>query len=72
MQGTGGSKSAKDDALIDIRGGTTGVNVVSKNTLGITTVDYDSATGPCRPGTNDFWVANEVLEGIMDENPAGG
>ena len=72
MQGTGSSKSAKDDALIDIRGGTAGCNIVSQNILGISQADYDSVTGPCRPGTNDFWVGNVVTEGIMDANPAGG
>jgi len=72
MQGTGATYSAVSDALIDIRGGTQGCNVVSRNTLGITTANYDSGTGPCRPGTNDVWVANYVLEGIMDEAPAGG
>lgn len=72
MQGTGGGNSAKDDAVIDIRGGTFGCNIVSQNILGISEADYDSGTGPCRPGTNDFWVGNVVTEGIMDELPAGG
>ena len=71
FQGTGAGASAKDDAIIDIRGGTFGCNIVSENILGISQSDYDSGTGPCRPGTNDFWVANYVTEGIMDELPAG-
>jgi len=72
FQGTGAGASAKDDAVIDIRGGTFGCNVVAGNILGISMSDYDNATGPCHPGTDDFWVANFVTEGIEDELPAGG
>lgn len=57
--------------VINIAGGRN--NLVHDNFLGITTANYDDNTdGMCQPGTNDVWVGNKVLEGIMDENPAGG
>jgi len=72
FQGTGAGASAKDDAVIDIRGGTFGCNVVAQNVLGISASDYDSGTGPCQPGTSDFWIGNLVTEGMENANPAGG
>ena len=72
LQGTGSGYSAKDDAVIDIRGGTFGCNVVAQNALGITTADYDAADGSCLAGTNDFWVGNYTQGGVEDANPGGG
>ena len=76
MQSTGSGKSAKDDAIIDIRGGTFGMNIVAENVLGVADGNgagqYDSTTGPCRAGTSDFWQGNWVGYAVNNAAPAGG
>ncbi|KKN56937.1 hypothetical protein LCGC14_0567290 [marine sediment metagenome] len=76
FQGTGSTRSAKDANLLNITGGTLGMNQVSENHLGIAdgtgAGQYDETSGSCQGGTTDFWQGNWVGFAVNNKAPASG